>query len=51
MRAIMLEVGDMIVDHFVHLKDKAVTKPSTLANLRGGLSGHMVLQIAVNFAD
>ena len=38
MRAIMREVGDMIVDHHLNLREMPVTKPSTLANLRGGLS-------------
>ena len=37
MRAIMAEVGTMIVDHFVNLPNQSVTKPSTLANLRSGL--------------
>ena len=37
MRAIMSEVGGMIVDHHLNLREKPVTKPSTLANLRGGL--------------
>ncbi len=37
MRAIMAEVGTMIVDHFVNLPNQPVTKPSTLANLRSGL--------------
>ncbi len=38
MRDIMGKVGDMIVDHFVFLKDQPVTRPSTLENLKGGLS-------------
>lgn len=37
MRAIMAEVGNMIVDHFVNLPNLPVTQPSTLANLRSGL--------------
>jgi aromatic-L-amino-acid/L-tryptophan decarboxylase len=38
MRTIMREVGDLIVDHFVNLKDQPVTMPSTLESLQGGLS-------------
>ena len=37
MRAIMADVGTMIVDHFVNLPNLPVTQPSTLANLRSGL--------------
>ena len=36
MRSIMADVGKMIVDHFVGLSNQPVTKPSTLAHLRGG---------------
>ena len=38
MRVIMREVGDLIVDHFVNLKDQPVTMPSTLESLRDGLN-------------
>jgi aromatic-L-amino-acid/L-tryptophan decarboxylase len=44
MRAIMREVGDMIVDHYVGLRDRPVTMPSTLENLRGGLKEALPLE-------
>ena len=37
MRRIMANVGNMIVDHFVNLKNMPVTSPSTLNDLRSGL--------------
>ena len=38
MRRIMERVGTMIVDHFVGLKDRPVTTPSTLPSLQAGLA-------------
>lgn len=44
MRAMMDEVGAMIVDHFVHLPEKPVTRPSTLEALSAGLHESMPIR-------
>ena len=44
MRTIMSEVGTMIVDHFVDLKDQPVTRPSMLVELQAGLHEKLPMQ-------
>jgi aromatic-L-amino-acid/L-tryptophan decarboxylase len=44
MRQFMGEIGTMIVDHFVNLPNQPVTRPSTLADLHGGLREDLPLR-------
>ena len=44
MRAVMAEVGEMIIDHFVNMPMRPVTQVSTLHNLHGGLRETLPLE-------